>query len=189
MTGEGSAPNRLPVAQLARRGGHSFEIVPDAAGRAALAAHLDLTDLRKLRLAGAIARDAGTDGWRLDATLGATVVQPCGITLAPVTTRIDEAVTRRYSPDIPPPEALTEDEMEMPDDDSLEPLGAVIDLDAVLAEALALALPPWPRAAGATFDTAPAPAAPDDDGPTRRPFAGLRARLEGHDDEADDESR
>ncbi|MFB9150448.1 YceD family protein [Roseovarius ramblicola] len=184
---ETGTTHRIPVPHLARHGGHGFDIVPDAAARKALAAHLDLLDLRKLSLRGEIAPD-GPRGWRLDATLGATVVQPCGVTLAPVTTRIDEAVTRRYAPDVPAPGDLPGDEMEMPGDDTLEPLGAVIDLDAVLAEALALALPPWPRAEGAALDTdtaTPDGAAPSGDAP-RRPFAGLgalRDRLAGEDDD------
>jgi uncharacterized metal-binding protein YceD (DUF177 family) len=191
MSDETGSSHRIPVPRLARQGGYRFEIVPGAKARAALAGHLGLLDLRKLGLRGAISPD-GTRGWRLDATLGATAVQPCGVTLAPVTTRIDETVTRRYSPDAPPPEALPEGEIEMPEDDTLEPLGAVIDLDAVLAEALALALPPWPRAGGATLDTATA--APGDAEPgaataPRRPFAGLaglRDRLADENDDEDD---
>lgn len=179
--------HRIPVPRLARRGGHRFEIVPGAPARAALAARLDLLDLRKLSLRGEISPD-GPDGWRLDATLGATVVQPCGVTLAPVMTRIDEPVTRRFSPDVTPPEAAPADEMEMPGDDTVEPLADVIDLDAILTEALALALPPWPRAEGATLDAATA--APDGSGTEaeaapRRPFAGLeglRDRMAGEDD-------
>jgi uncharacterized metal-binding protein YceD (DUF177 family) len=191
MSAETGSSHRVPVPRLARRGGHSFDIVPDAGARAALAARLDLLDLRKLSLRGEIAPD-GPRGWRLDATLGATVVQPCGVTLAPVTTRIDERVTRRYAPDVTPPAQAEADEMEMPEDDTLEPLGEVIDLDAVLEEALALALPPWPRAEGAALDTAraaPDSAAPDDEDGTRKPFAGLgalRDRLARGDGESDD---
>lgn len=186
MTGETGTTHRIPVSRLARRGGHRFEIVPDAEARAALAARLDLMHLRKLRLKGEITPDTN-NGWRLDATLGATVVQPCGVTLAPATTRIDEAVTRRYSPEATPADALPEGEMEMPEDDTIEPLGAVVDLDAVMAEALALALPPWPRSADATLNAssaAPGDARPDEAAP--RPFAGLeglRERLAREDDE------
>ena len=189
MTGEIGSPHRIPVSRLARRGGHRFEIVPDAEARAALAVRLDLIHLRKLRLEGKIAPDE-RDGWRLDATLGATVVQPCGVTLAPVTTRIDEGVTRRYAPDATPPEARPEGEIEMPEDDTIEPLGAVIDLDTVLAEALALALPPWPRsddAALGTVSAAPDGARADEGTAPRRPFAGLeglRDRLADDDDGA-----
>jgi uncharacterized metal-binding protein YceD (DUF177 family) len=172
---------RIPVARLARRGGLDVELVPDAAARAALAAELALLDLPKLRLSGRITPD-GDSGWRLDATLGATVVQSCGVTLQPVTTRIDEAVTRRYARDTGEPEPRAGEEIEMPEDDTLEPLAEVIDLDAVLTEALALALPIAPRRADA--GPARAAAAPDDaapdDGDPPGPFdalSGLRDRL------------
>ena len=68
-----------------------------------------------------------------------------------------------------PPEPEAE-EAEMGDDE-LDVLGRVIDLGAVLAEALALALPAWPRAADAELpDLAGAQAATEE---VRRPFAGL----------------
>lgn len=192
MTNATGSSHRIPVSRLARRGGHRFDIEPTSAARAVLATQLDLLHLRKLRLAGEITPDTALDnasGWRLDATLGATVVQPCGVTLAPVTARIDEAVTRRYSPDTPPPEALPEGEIEMPEDDSIEPLGAVIDLDLLLSEALALALPPWPRSDNAPLNascTAPEDAGHDAHDSPLRPFAGLgglRDRLAREDDE------
>jgi len=44
-----------------------------------IAEELGLSDLRKLRLQGRVFED-GTD-WVLDAQLGATVVQPCVVTL------------------------------------------------------------------------------------------------------------
>jgi len=102
---------RIPVARLARRGDLAVEIVPDAAARAALAGEFGLVALRKLRLTGAITAD-GPRGWRLDARLGATVVQACAVTLEPVTTRIDEDVTRRYSPDATEPDLRPGDEIE-----------------------------------------------------------------------------
>ena len=71
---------------------------------------------------------------------------PFVVTLEPVSTRIDEPVTRRYLADIPEPSDAPE--VEMPEDDTADPLPAVIDLAQVMAEALALALPPWPRAPG-----------------------------------------
>ncbi len=40
----------------------------------------------------------------------------------------------------------TDDEAEMPEDDTAEPLPEVIDPGAVMFEALALALPDYPRA-------------------------------------------
>ncbi|MBE0452381.1 YceD family protein [Roseovarius autotrophicus] len=176
----------LRLAQLKRQT-TAFDIVPDAAARTALANDLGLLDLRKLRLAGRITAEGGRD-WLLTATLGATVVQPCVVTLDPVTTRIDETVTRRYSPDTPEP--AQSDEVEIPEDDTLEPLPDVLDLNALLAEALALALPVWPRSAGAALGTTRA--APDGIRPLAdedtRPFAGLadlRDRLAGKTEDED----
>lgn len=120
-------------------------VEPDAAGRLAVAQDLGIVALKKLRLTGSLS-PLGKRDWQLDATLGATVVQECIITLAPVTTRIEEPLTRRYLADLPPPGP---GDVEMPDDDTMEALPIDLDLAAVMIEALALALPPYPRAPGA----------------------------------------
>jgi uncharacterized metal-binding protein YceD (DUF177 family) len=170
----------LRPGELAQRRAHRFIRQPDDAALAALARALDLIDLRKVRFEGTL-DPVGRRDWDLAGHLGATVVQPCVATLAPVTTRIEERVERRFRTDLPAP---TETETEMPDDDTLEPLPETIDLDAILTEALALALPPYPRAAG----TAPVQAQFAEPGQTpmtdadTRPFAalaGLRGRLAG----------
>ena len=87
----------LLVATLSQARTHRFEIIPDEAQRRQLATELGLSALRKLRFTGEI-RSAGKRDWLLDGTLGATVVQPCVQTLAPVTTRIDTEVSRRFVP-------------------------------------------------------------------------------------------
>lgn len=155
-----------------------FDVVPDAATRAALADELKLSHLRKVHFAGRLIPQGRAD-WALDAALGATLVQPCGVTLAPVTTRVDETVTRRYvagHDEGDPP-----DETEMPDEVDIEPLPATLDLMAVLTEALALAVPAFPRAEGAEMGAAVF-AEPGTE-PLRdedaRPFAGLRDALKG----------
>jgi uncharacterized metal-binding protein YceD (DUF177 family) len=168
---EGAGP--LKVARLSQAAPTPFEIQPEAAARAALAAELGLLRLPRLRFVGRVAPLAG-GGWELAAELGATVVQPCGVTLEPVTTRIDERVLRRFLPDLPEPAA---GEAELPEDVDAEPLGATIDPAAVMAEALALALPAFPRAPGAELGeavfTAPgtAPMRAED----AKPLAGLAA--------------
>ena len=163
---------------------HPFTLRPDAEARAALAAELGILSIRKLSFFGEIAPD-GADDLCLTAELGATVVQPCVVTLEPVTTRIDEKVTRRYTPDMP--EAPEGDEIEMPEDDTLEPLPREIDLARVMAEALALALPPWPRAEGVdpveVSVTEPGKQAMTDD--DAKPFAALKS-LRGKLGEDDD---
>ena len=87
------------------------------------------------------------------------------VTLAPVTTDLQEDVRRLFSPHVATPEA---DETEISDDET-EPLGQFIDAEAIMAEALALALPLYPRAAGAHLDAAD----PEENHEVRKPFAGL----------------
>lgn len=166
-------PERIVLARLSRGADFSFDLAPDATARAALAAEFGLLALRKLRFSGRLVAEGKRD-WALHAILGATVVQPCVVTAEPVTTRIDDPVTRRYLADLPEPEA---DEAEIPDDDTLEPLPETLDLAVVMAEALALALPLYPRAPGAALAQArfaPPGVAPLDD-EAAKPLAGLAA--------------
>lgn len=158
-----------------------LRLEPDAAALERLAAEFGLLGLRKVRLEGTLVPEGRRD-WRLEARLGATVVQPCVATLAPVTTRIDEDVARRFVEGYVPPQ---EDEAEVPEDDSVEPLPDVLDLGALLAEALALALPLYPRAPGAEpgdVQAAPPGVAPLTD-ESVRPFAALKALRDRQDGE------
>jgi uncharacterized metal-binding protein YceD (DUF177 family) len=167
-----NAANRHRVTDLPPNRPVAFDLRPAPRDNAALAAELGLSGLRKLSFKGRL-RAEGSRDWRLDGHLGATVTQPCVVTLSPVTTRLEEPVTRRFLAHMPEPDDA--EEVEMPEDETIEPLGAVIDLEAVIAEALALALPLYPRAEGAELDemvvTEPG-AAPlrDED---VKPFAGL----------------
>jgi len=165
-----------PVA-LARQGRaapHAVTLTPDAPARAAIAGDLGLIALKKLRFDVTLTPLGKTD-WQLDATLGATVVQPCVATLVPVTTRLDGPVVRRYLAEMSEPSA---DEVEVPEDDSTEPLPKILDLAAVMIEALALALPDYPRAPDAPAQTtvlvAPPGAVPLTDD-AAKPLAGLAA--------------
>lgn len=167
----------LRVADLPQNRPTGFEIRPDAGAIAALAEALDLSALRKLVFAGTL-KPVGKGDWRLEGHLGATVVQPCVVTLAPVTTRIEAGVERRFvaRPDAFLPGAQEgEAEVEMPDDVSLEPLTPRIDLAAIMAEALALNLPLYPRTEDAELReavfTEPGKRALRDE--DTRPFAGL----------------
>jgi uncharacterized metal-binding protein YceD (DUF177 family) len=168
-------PRIFRTSDLARRVAHAFALEPDAAERAALASVLGASEIRKLRFAGEL-KPEGRRDWHLEATLGATVVQPCVVTLEPVVTRIDETVLRRFLADWPEPAPGSE--TEMPEDDSAEPLPAAIDIGEVMAEALALALPDFPRAEGVEIGTATAapPGAAPLDAAGAHPFAAL-ARL------------
>lgn len=175
MTRQNDRNTRFRVAHLNPRQATEFKIAPNAEAKAELAKQLNLLALPELHFSGRLTA-SGSDDWRLSGKLTATVVQACVVTLEPVKTSISEHVSRVYSPHITPPE---EDEVEIPEDD-IEPLGQYIDAAEVMAEALALALPLYPRAEGAQLDAPKADETTDEDS-ARRPFAGLADLLKKND--------
>ncbi|UWQ93199.1 DUF177 domain-containing protein [Aliisedimentitalea scapharcae] len=163
----------LRVADLSQNSPTPFDLTPDSDALSALASELELLDLRKLRFSGEI-KAQGKRDWRLKAKLGATVTQPCVVSLDPVTTRIDLWIERTFLSDWDTPE---DNEVEMSEDDTIEPLGTEIDVAAIMAESLALNLPVYPRKAGVALgesvhaDPGVQPLTDDD----VKPFAGLAA--------------
>ncbi len=159
------------IADLAARKPTRFDLHPDAEARARIASALGILSLDSACLHGDL-RPAGRHDWTLDARLTAGVTQACIVTLVPVTADIDVTVVRRFLAEMPEPEG---DEIEMPEDDSMEPLTGTVDAGAILVEALALALPAYPRADGAELGSlsAAAPGAEPLDAEAVRPFAGL----------------
>lgn len=156
----------IDLARLPKNAPYRFEIEAEAAERAALARLFDARSVRKLRFAGQLT-PSDNGGWRLEADLGATVIQSCVVTLDPVTTRIDIPVRRRFLP-----EALVDEE-----DDETEPLLPILDLALVATEATSLELPDYPRAAQAelaqgNFAAPGVEPLTDED---VKPFAGLKA--------------
>jgi uncharacterized metal-binding protein YceD (DUF177 family) len=172
------------VVSIAGRSATHFKFMPDVAARKAIAASLDLIDLPQLVFEGDI-RPSGKRDMVLTAKLSALAIQPCSVTLDPVRTRINEVVLRQYMADFETPKG---EEVEIPEDDSVEALGEVIDAAAVAIEALALALPLYPRAEG--VELGEVVVAPPDVAPLRdadlKPFAGL-AKLIGKADKAGSE--
>ena len=172
----------LRSATLPSRKPTRFDLRPDPAARQWIAAQLGLLDLPAFRFTGEIRPD-GRDDFTLEATMTAEAVQPCSVSLAPVTAHLTEQVRRRYIAQWQEPEG---DEVEMPEDDTEEPLPETIDVANVALEALELALPLYPRAEGAALGeavfAAPGTAPLKDE--DLRPFAGLaalKARLDGSD--------
>ncbi len=168
--------SHLRLADLPNRRATEFDLVPTPDERKAIADELGIIGVKKLRFSGRLA-PVGKSDWQLTAELGATVVQPCVTTLDPVTTRLDEPVTRSYVADLPDVEG---NEIEMPEDDTVETLPATLDLAAVMIEALTLALPLYPRKADAELGdavfTEPGVTPLSDD--EAKPFAGLGALRE-----------
>jgi len=165
----------LRLDSASRRQATRFDLDLDADARARMARELGLRGLGRLRLTGRLLPE-GQDDWRLEARLAAQAVQDCVVTLAPVPARIDEEISRRYLAHVTPPPP---GESEMPDEE-IEPAPRALDLLELAREALALALPPWPRAPGAGGDDEPGewqalpPGATAGDAP-RRPFAALES--------------
>ncbi|SLN29083.1 hypothetical protein ROJ8625_01238 [Roseivivax jejudonensis] len=182
-----ASPGPFRTADLSPSRRTAFSVVPDADGRAALAESLGLRGVRKLSFSGEIV-PAGAQGFRLEGQLGATLVQDCVVTLAPVTTRIDTVVRREFRPEarMETPEAGSE--VEMPEDDTVEALGAEIAPETVMREALMLEIPDYPRSPEAEFAGAtaePEGAAPITDADVK-PFAGLAALRDRMNDDTQD---
>ena len=145
-------PVSLPIrmGEVSGRRARDFDLRPDAAQMQMMATLLDISRLADVRFSGKLIPQGKADVV-LSARLRAEVEQPCVVTLAPVVSRIDTEVSRTYVAGLEEP---TEDEMEMPEDDTRESLPSVLDLGAVMLEALALALPDYPRAEGAELGEA-----------------------------------
>lgn len=166
-------PIRFRTGGLSPRKPTRFSYAPDADARDTIAKDLGLLGLRKLEFIGQIAPD-GRDAMQLTGNLTAECDQACIVTLAPVRARISEEVRRRYVAGLEQPEG---DEMEMPEDETVDPMPEVIDIAEIATEALMLALPLYPRAPGAELGqvvhagTGIAPLSDSD----LKPFAGLAA--------------
>jgi uncharacterized metal-binding protein YceD (DUF177 family) len=114
---------------------------------------------------------------RVEGSFQARVRQTCVVKLEPFDAALGESFVQLYTLD---PAAAEADAGEvfvaLDEDDAPEPLaGDSLDLGEVLAEQLALALDPHPRAPDAEFDPARYGVSPDDDDEAAdNPFAVLR---------------
>ena len=176
----------LRVARLSNKVPTTFSLQPDGPVRTALARQLGISAIHHLQFVGTLI-PRGRRDFVLEGRISAKVEQPCIVTLRPVLTDVGEDVVRRYVQDYVDPVG---DEVELPQDDTLEPLPGVIDVGAVAVEALALLVPEYPRAPGASFDavsTDPTASLAEQDRP--KPFAGLAelaAKMAGKADENDE---
>ena len=168
---EGIAPDKIRTEEVSA----SPEECADLAQR------LELRRLESLSATLSVRRVSGGNAVRINGHLSARVVQACVVTTEPVATDLAETVGRLYVADLP---AIEGDEIEMPEDDRVEALPAVVDLGAVMTEALSLALPLYPRREGAEFDGLQV-AEPGTDPLTdeaAKPFAGLADLLKKGDE-------
>ncbi|MEE2946136.1 MAG: DUF177 domain-containing protein [Pseudomonadota bacterium] len=173
MADKNSTKRIFRVADLAQNQRTPFLIVPDADELTELTKEIGVSSLKKLRFEGYIAA-LGKRDWQVQADLGFTVVQPCVVSLEPVTSRVDVPVERQF---IAGYESPDEEEFELTDDENTESLGAEINVEDILKESLALALPLYPRKDNASLSesnfTEPGKKPMSDE--DARPFAGLES--------------
>ncbi len=143
--------------------GREVRLVANAAECAALARRFGILGVDRLE---AILRLRPEPGGlaTIAGRLSAEVVQACVVTLEPVVQAVGDEVGLRV---IAAGEPSSEDP-EAPDE--IEAEGDSIDLGEAMAEQLALALDPYPRAAGASL-----PGGEGEEPPPSGPFAGLAA--------------
>jgi uncharacterized protein len=148
--------------------GLDLRLVATPEERAALARANGLPDLAAIEADLRIERSA-SGGLRVTGRLRAEVTYACVVTLEPFPGRLDEAVAIRFEP--PAARAEAEVDVDPAGDDPPEPLAdGRAQFGSVLAEHVAVALDPYPRAPGAVFE----PPDPPSDG-RQGPFARLSA--------------
>ena len=151
---------------------HSRHIVAGPAERAALARRFDLLDLPRLEAEIRLRRVRAGRFIEAEVQLSAAIVQSCVVTLEPVPAALEESFCELYGP-IGGAEAAAGEVAVDPD--SPEPVdGASLDLGEAVAQHLALALDPYPRAPGAVAPGTEAGAA-EAEAERHSPFAALAA--------------
>jgi uncharacterized metal-binding protein YceD (DUF177 family) len=136
------------------RGGAEIAVVAQGEDLARIAHWADVNAVERFSATVALRRQSATR-FTLDADLAADVVQECVVTLEPVKSRIERHVHRelhlaesvRLKPNETVPLGAGAGDDEVP-----EEIGSLdYDLAAPLLEEFALAIDPYPRAAGAEF--------------------------------------
>ncbi|NPU64682.1 DUF177 domain-containing protein [Bradyrhizobium sp. 83012] len=161
------------VAQIPDAGLHR-EIEADAATRSALAAMGELREVMSAHAAFDVVQKR--DGKvHVEGRVRARIGQTCVVTLDPIETEIDEPIDQMFAPseDIPELAEFVEDDpnSEVDTADPPEPIvNGQIDLGRLAADALFLAIDPYPRKPGVAFEQPAEAAVPED-----HPFAVLKA--------------
>lgn len=168
----------LTLAEIKRRN-WPMTIEADAAQRAAIARRLGFDALDRL-VATLTLVMAGEDV-AASGRLEADVVQSCVATGRPMPTTIDEALAVRFTPLAALEAAEADAEVEL-DADALDVIpytGDRIDVGAMIADSLALALDPYPRSADADAFLRAQGVLREEEVGAFGGLAGLKAQLEG----------
>ncbi|MGE0152814.1 MAG: DUF177 domain-containing protein [Reyranellaceae bacterium] len=130
-----------------------FDLKATAPEREELRRRFGLVGLEELAADGTIYPLRGGQGLRLEGRLRAAVTQNCVVTLEPVVQRIDEAFAVEFGAAGEVIEAASGEMVLPPDQEQPEPLPENgLDLGALVAEQLALAIDPYPRREGADLE-------------------------------------
>lgn len=164
---DGSGFSRPLRVDALETGGRSFEWQATEQERIDLAAFLGLVQLDGLTVKGRL-EPGFKAAIRLTAEYVADVVQTCVVTLEPVAARVADTVERDFTlrSDVAAVRAEVDVEPDAEDPPDLVE-GGEIDVGAVVIEALALAIDPYPRKAGAVLEYQP------ENPPDPGPFAAL----------------
>lgn len=152
--------------------GRHVEIAAGEGERAATARVAGVDGIERLDAVFDLTRRSG-DGLHAVGRVTATVRQTCVVSLEPMTNEIDEAIDLTFAPPLEP--AVEADDAETvrakkADDEAPEPLkNGAVDLGALATEFLVLAVDPYPRKPGVTFEP------PRIDDAAAHPFAALAA--------------
>ncbi len=132
--------------------GLRLELKAKPAELAALAKRFDIRSIDELTATVTLKAMAGGALIRVDGHLSAQVVQTCVVTLDPVPQTVDEDFSLTFGgaePDV----VGGEIELSLDDEDPPDPIiDGTIDVGEAVAEHLALALDPFPRKPGISFD-------------------------------------
>lgn len=133
--------------------GSEYEITAKKTECALLAERFGILEVVALTAKVRLQPIAGGALIRLTGTLDAQVIQSCGVTLQPVPARIKEDISMSFAPECDEDE--DEIDLSLDEEDPPDPIvGGIIDIGDAVAEHLALALEPFPRAPGAEFQNA-----------------------------------
>jgi len=150
------------------RGGLEQAIEANPQERAALAALNGLPNIERLAAHFRVVKWGR--GVAVEGELTAHVTQTCVVSLEPFEIDIDEPIAVRFLPPDAKPREASPPAHDIEEEDAPDPLiDGRIDLGAIAAEFLTLALDPYPRKPGVAFEP-PGEAPPPDS-----PFSRLRA--------------
>lgn len=170
MTPEFSRPQRLDTIGDREQ---SVTIEADAGERAALAARFGLIAVDALSAALAVRREAA--GVVVRGQVRGHVRQACVVTDVPIESEIDEPLALRFIDDTPG--QVEEVELDADELNTVPIEGGAIDLGEAVAETMALALDPFPRAPGAEATLREAGVLTEEEARPTNAFAALKDKL------------